>query len=300
MTASILVIDIGGTSVKFAGLANGMPLAATHQVATADLRRDDPIRALAALIPPVATRLGLAPQAIVASVPGFLDPDRDLVRTAGNIPEFNGRRLASELSALTGLPVTLERDAILTLLGEWWAGAGRGVDQLLGLFFGTGVGGAFLDHGRPFRGAGFALEIGNMPFKAEGRTLAGMRTDCLEAYVSGRVLAALAAEAGVPVETVFLEAPRRPELARALDRFLIDQAVAIGIAVSLFSPRATILGGGICEMAGFPFDRVAGLVAQHSTARETGEPLDLRPAALGWQAALHGAPLALAGPRAAG
>lgn len=300
MTASILVIDIGGTSVKFAGLRDGEPLAATHQVATADLRKADPIRALAALIPTVADRLGLQPQGIVASVPGFLDPDRDLVRTAGNIPEFNGRRLASELAALTGLPVTLERDAILTLAGEWRAGAGQGVDQLLGLFFGTGVGGAFLDRGRPFRGTGFALEIGNMPFKAEGRTLAGMRTDCLEAYVSGRVLAAIAAEAGIPVEVAFLEAPRRPALARAVDRFLVDQAVAIGIAVSLFSPRATILGGGIVDMAGFPFDRVAGLVADHSTQRETGEALDLRRAALGWQAALHGAALALAGPGQAG
>lgn len=292
---SILVIDVGGTSAKFAGIRDGRHLAETRQVPTSTLRAGgDPVDALARLVRTAGAELVAAPDAVVATIPGFLDPDRDLVRFAGNIPELNGRRVASELRAKLGIPVTLERDAIMALRGEHRAGAGRGVRNLLGLFFGTGVGGAFLRDGVPFRGAGFALEIGMMPFKGEGRELAGMRTDCLEAYVSGRVLSAIATRHRVPIADVFLHADAIPALEADLDAFVRDQALAIGTAFSLFSPDAVLLGGGLCRMAGFPAQRLTALVAEHSTASEIGVPLDIRWARLGWEAALHGAELAAA------
>lgn len=291
---AMLVIDIGGTSAKFGGLRDSRPLPETRQVPTADLRKGDPVENLSRLVGTIATELDLRPEAIVASIPGLLDPDRDLVRFAGNIPEFNGRRVASELQARTGLPVTLERDAILSLRGEWRAGAGKGVRNLLGLFFGTGVGAAFLTDGQPFRGSGFSLEIGQMPFKGEGRELAGMRTDCLEAYVSGRVLKRIADKHGVAIGDAFVRAQDIPALQAELDTFVKDQAIAVGMAFSLFSPDAIVLGGGICEMAGFPLARLQTLVAANSTAREMGVTLDLRPALLGWEAVLQGAELVAA------
>jgi predicted NBD/HSP70 family sugar kinase len=292
---SILVIDIGGTNAKFAAIRNGEHLPDTRQVPTPMLRADgDPVDNLARLIGSIGTDLVGKPEAVVATVPGFLDPDRDLVRFAGNIPELNGRRVASELQAKIGIPVALERDAIMALRGEHRAGAGVGVKNLLGLFFGTGVGAAFLQDGVPFRGGGFALEIGNMPFKGEGRELAGMRTDCLEAYVSGRVLRDIAARHCVPIEEVFLRVDAAGGLKADIDAFVRDQAMAIGMAFSLFSPDAVLLGGGICKMAGFPADRMAALVAEHSTASEMGGALDIRWAQLGWEAVLHGAELAAA------
>ena len=166
---SILVIDIGGTNAKFAAIRNGQHLPETRQVPTPTLRAGgDPVDNLARLIRTIGSELVGEPDAVVATIPGFLDPNRDLVRVAGNIPELNGRRVASELRAKIGVPVTLERDAIMALRGEHRAGAGGGVRNLLGLFFGTGVGGAFLQDGVPFRGGGFALEIGSMPFKDRG------------------------------------------------------------------------------------------------------------------------------------
>jgi predicted NBD/HSP70 family sugar kinase len=293
-SGGVLVIDIGGTSAKFGGIREGRPLPASRQVATSALRDGDPVANLARLIGTIGDELLGGAQAVVASIPGFLDPDRDLVRFAGNIPEFNGRRIATELRSRTGLPVLLERDAVIALRGEWKAGAGMGVENLLGLFFGTGVGGAFLTRGQPFRGSGFSLEIGNMPFKGEGRELAGMRTDCLEAYVSGRVLRAIADRHGVPIGEIFQHARAGGRLGEDIAAFVKDQAIAVGMAFSLFSPDAIVLGGGICAMAGFPLDRLRQLVVENSTVREVGAALDLRPAQLGWAAALHGAELVAA------
>lgn len=286
---SILVVDIGGTSVKFAAIDNGRHRPKTRLISTQSLRDGDPVRNLARLIDSVGAEFGLTPEFVFVTIPGLLEPDCDLVRFAGNVPELNGRRLATELTELIGLPVALERDAVTTLQGEWRAGAGRGVRNLLGLFFGTGVGGAFLQDGRPFRGGGLALEIGNMPFRNEGRKLAGMRTDCLEAYVSGRALAVIARAHGVAIDEVFVRGAGNADLEAAIDAFVTDQALAIGMAIVLFSPDAVVLGGGVVEMKGFPMDRLSALVAAHSAIGDAGHKPDLRPAVLGWQAVVHGA-----------
>ncbi|MEJ0002739.1 MAG: ROK family protein [Pararobbsia sp.] len=53
---------------------------------------------------------------------------------------------------LLGLPVVLERDSNLALLGESLAGAAKDADSVLGIFFGTGIGGSLIIDGVPFRG----------------------------------------------------------------------------------------------------------------------------------------------------
>jgi allose kinase len=182
----------------------------------------------------------------------------------------------------------------MLLRGEWAAGAGQGVDHLLGIFFGTGVGAAYLESGVPFRGAGYALEIGHLPFRGDGRSLEGLRTDCLEAYVSGRVLRDIAERHQVAIAEVFARAQESELLAREVLQFIHDLAMAVGIAVALFSPDAIVLGGGICEMAGFPRDDVAGLIEENAPFQSTGRKMDLRWASLGWEAALHGAQITAA------
>lgn len=291
---TLLVIDIGGTNVKFGYTLAGEPHGDHRLFQTDALRAGDPVEALAAMVRTVIDEAGLAPDLVVSTVPGFLDTDEDRVLYAGNILSLNGRRLATELSARIGRPVVLERDAVLALIGETTAGVGQGVRTALGLFFGTGVGAAFIEDGRPFRGAGWALEVGLMPFKGEGRQLPGMRKDALEGYVSGRALQHLAQQHGVPIESVFLARQDIAALDRALDVFVRDQAFVIGTAIALLSPEVTILGGGLCDMAGFPRARLEALVAANAPFAETGRAMDLRWARLGWKSALYGAPRAAA------
>ncbi len=156
------------------------------------LRNQDPVASLAEMISIMIEEAALAPDIVVSTVPGFLDIDEDRILFAANIPELNSRQLASELGAKIGIPVLLERDSVLALIGECLAGSAQSTDNVLGLFFGTGVGAAFLQDGRPFRGAGWALEIGHIPFKGEGHQCEGVRSDCLESYISGRALQMIA------------------------------------------------------------------------------------------------------------
>ena len=156
----ILVIDIGGTGIKFGYSIGGQPHAFCRVFSTQALRGGDPIDALASMAELVVAEAGLVPRFIVATMPGFIDTDGDHVLSAGNIPSLNGRALASELASSTGCPVFLERDAVLILMGEALAGVAQDREHVLGMIFGTGIGTAYLQDGKPFRGGGWAPRTG--------------------------------------------------------------------------------------------------------------------------------------------
>lgn len=290
----VLVIDIGGTNIKFGYSLSGQPLEFRKLFSTDALRADDPVQALARMVEAAVGESGVRPQAIVAAVPGFIDTDDDCILYAANIMGLNGRRLGTELSQLVGIPVLLVRDAVLALTGEVLAGAAQDEDHVLGIFFGTGIGAAFIDGGKPFRGAGWALEIGLMPFCGEGRVLEGMRTDCLEAYASGRALQGIAERYGVAIDGIFRAAESNRPLADELALFVRYQAFAVGVAVAMISPATILLGGGVLDMDGFPRENLRELIVNHSPVAETGRALDLRWCQHGWLAVLHGAPAVVA------
>ena len=285
----ILVIDIGGTHVKFGCTVDGRPLDYRKRIPSTALNHGDAVATLAAMIEGVIDECALRPSAIVAAIPGYIDTDFDRVLTASNVAGFEGRRVASDLAAHVGCPVYLERDSILALMGEVHCGAARGCDHVMGVYFGTGVGGAFIDNGKPFRGAGWALELGLMPFMLEGRRIEGLRDDCLETYASGRALHVIAQRHHVPIEQVFDAARRHDDLQRELDRFVLYQAVAIGMGIAMMSPKTVVLGGGVLDMAGYPREALRSLVERHAPVSETRRALDLRWSEHGWAAVLHGA-----------
>lgn len=94
-----------------------------------------------------------------------------------------------------GLPATLDNDANAATYGEWWLGAGRGVDTLVGITLGTGIGGGIVLDGHLYHGASdAAAEIGHMTIDSTGRKCKCGNYGCLEAYASGPAIAARAIE----------------------------------------------------------------------------------------------------------
>lgn len=284
-----LVVDIGGTSTKIGFVVNAVPHEYVRLFSTVELRCHEPVAALARMISAAIRESGLKPEAIVSTVPGFLDTKEDRVLYAANIPELNGCLLADALEQLTGLRVVLERDAVLALIGEYVAGVCQGANSVLGLFFGTGIGGAFLQSGLPFRGSGWALEIGHMPFHGNRRWVGSERNACLEAYVSGQALQAIAEHHRVPIGDVFTVAALKPDLSDDLREFVRNQAFAVASAVAILSPETVVIGGGICEMPNFPRAELESELEERFPFVHTGRPLDLRWASLGWRSVLYGA-----------
>ncbi len=286
----ILVIDLGGTHIKFGYVSGGEPQSFSHLVPTARLRNADPVSSLAHEAKDAIRMHGTMPDIVVCTVPGFLAKDGDQVLHLTNIPEMDGHRLKNELSALLGCPVVLERDSNLALLGESVAGVGGDDDPVLGLFFGTGIGASLIVDGKLFRGHGWALELGHAPFFCEAALEAGAQHPSIEDYASGRALQAIAARHNVPIAEIFTAATHHPVLAAELDRFVRYQALAVNAAVVVLSPKVVVLGGGVLAAEGYPKHRLAELITTHSPLEKVGLPIELRWARLGWISTLHGAP----------
>ncbi len=290
--ATILVADVGGTSMKLGAVVNGVPSSYSQRVSSGELRCADPLGALEHVFRAFADAHGLAFDAVVMTVPGFVDRDFDHVLYAANLPEFNGLPLASGLVQRLGVPVVLERDAVLLLQGEQENGVAQGCSSVLGIFFGTGVGAALIEDGKVFRGAGWALEIGHMPIHGDAEPLDGLKADSLEVYASGRRLNQLAATYGVPVDALF-EQEGSPALSADLDTFVRDQAFATASSLLMLCPETLVLGGGVLEMRGYPREALVAQIRERASLPPQ-RALDIRFASRGWRAVLDAAPALVA------
>jgi allose kinase len=286
---ALAVVEIGGTSVKFGFAQDGKPLPFTQIVPTSTIRCADPATALADHLMEVVAVAEIAPVRVIVTVPGFIAPDFDYVLSAANVPELNGVGLATALQSRIRVPVKLERDVVLQLLGESYAGAVRGESHVLAIYFGTGIGAAYLAEGTIFRGGGWALEIGHMPMHGTGRSLPGIERDRAEVYASGRTLSDLAERRAVEVGNLFTAARTDRQLAEELALIIRDQAFATATAIALLSPRIVLIGGGVVQMTDYPKDELSAIITAHLPLPQSISPLDLRWARLGWEAAVWGA-----------
>lgn len=199
--------------------------------------------------------------------PGFIDPDTGVVAGSPNIHFLKHYPLAKRVSKALGIPVTLGNDVQTGLYGEHQFGAAKGFDNVVGIFMGTGIGGALILNGKPYRGtSGSAGEVGHVQLDPMGPACGCGQTGCLEAY-AGRL--AISAEAAVAVARqqaphlakksgTDIRAIKSGALARAIragDRAIEDilraKAKRVGTVmanlVNILNPDMIVLGGGVVE-----------------------------------------------------
>jgi glucokinase len=239
-------IDIGATKV-LCGLVD----ARGRVVVRSDRRvhrNDGPKGVVAAVLDELAS-FGPALRSVVGAgvaVAGQVDARRGVVLYAPNLRWRNeplGPRLAHELH----VPVTLENDVRAATWGEWKHGGARGVDNLVCVYVGTGVGGGLVVDGHLLRGAvGAAGEIGHLTVVAGGRKCTCPNRGCLEAYVAGWAIAERAREAirAAPEEGEALV--QRAGSARRVDAATVTAAARDGdpLSVGLMQETGRILGAG--------------------------------------------------------
>jgi glucokinase len=206
--------------------------------------------------------------------PGDADEETGTVSAARNLPGWEGSfPLGPRLSEALGTPVRIGNDVQVATEAEAKLGAGRPYDSLIGVFWGTGVGGGLILDGRPWLGRGAAGEIGHMVVKRGGARCPCGRRGCMEAYAGRAAMEAKARrahEAGAKtVLFEIMEEHGRDRLTsgiweRALHKHdalaekLIDRAVrylAAGIAsaINLLDVEAVIIGGGLGVRFGEPY-----------------------------------------------
>jgi glucokinase len=250
-----------------------------------------------------------------AGSPGTVDPDSGAVASARNLPGWEGRfELAAELDRRLGTPVYVGNDVTVATAAEYRLGAGRGRRSLLGVFWGTGVGGGLILGGRPWHGRGGAGEIGHMVIQRDGRRCPCGRRGCMEAYAGRAAMEAHARERqrkGHKTKLFELMAQRgKTRLTSSVwwhaiqqgDKLaieLIDEAVealgaGIASAVNLLDPEAVVIGGGLGVRFGEPYvRRIAEAMGPHLF--KDGDPPQVLTAELGDLGGALGAALLVPG-----
>jgi glucokinase len=216
--------------------------------------------------------------------PGTVGVD-GTVTSARNLPGWEGSfPLGPELARALGCEVRVGNDVQVATVAEFRLGAGRPFKSVLGLFWGTGVGGGVILDGEVWRGRGGAGEIGHMVVRIGGARCTCGRRGCVEAYagraamerrVRDRVdkghktdLFKIAEEHGRPRLTSGVWS-RALEHGDALAGQMIERAVgalAAGAAsaVNLLDVEAVIIGGGLGIRLGAAYaERIASAMVPH-------------------------------------
>jgi glucokinase len=299
-------IDLGGTKIQ-AVVLNG------RGTVVADARRQTPTSGgppaitaeMAGALADAAADAGVEMSSLSSvgvGSPGVIDSAAGTVASARNLDDWiEPFPLASELSkAVGGAPVSIGNDVSVATEAEFRLGAGKPYKSLLGVFWGTGVGGGIVIGGKLWVGRGAAAEIGHIVVKKDGAQCPCGRSGCLEAY-AGR--GSMEAKARREVEhgrtTVLfklMERKGRTRLssgvwAKAVEEGdelaieLIDRAISylgagIGSAVNLIDPEAVVIGGGMGVRFGETYlDRIRDATMPHVFADE--RPPEIMVAALG-------------------
>ena len=184
--------------------------------------------------------------------PGVLDPRRELVEHAPNLPGWGRQGMVGAIRDELGTGVTFENDVNLAALGERSHGLGRDVDDFVFLWVGTGVGLGIVIGGELYRGAGGAAgEIGYLPIgEGDPHDRANRSRGQLEeaAAASGVVRHAreLGMKAPLTPRAIFGAARRGDDLAcEVVAAEARRLALAIAVVVPVINPALVILGGGI-------------------------------------------------------
>jgi glucokinase len=186
--------------------------------------------------------------AIGFGLPSQIDQPSGRALNSVNIPlaDFDFRNRMSERH---GLPVGIDNDANAAAIGEWHAGAARGVRHVVMLTLGTGIGGGLILDGRPYRGAtGRGAELGHVVVEYDGPPCRCGGRGHLEAVAAGpaadraaRKLYGAGSNAHVLVRRGQAgEADAVGALAE------IGRRLGAGIAsfMNVFEPELVIVGGG--------------------------------------------------------
>ena len=294
-------IDFGGTTVKIGVLYRSNIIDSAPPIGTQDFDGPDAlIEAMVRVINELRERHpGIA--AIGVGMPGFVNFEKGIVHNLTNVRGWVEIPLKKRLSDATRLPTVVENDANCMAYAEWKRGAGRGLNHLVAITMGTGVGGGIIVNGQMVRGSQYgAGEIGQTSIDFEGRKGAYGNLGALEDYVGNNEIAADARnryeEAGIHKNITDCSPAALAAAASSGDAIAIqvwdDIAKKLATTIMnccwLLNPDAIIIGGGVAKAGDLLFTPLQ----KHLFSQLSGpfkDHLTLLPARFGSEAGMVGA-----------
>jgi glucokinase len=240
--------------------------------------------------------------------PGAVDLDKGIIFEAANLG-WKNVKLAEILQKEFNCPVVISNDVDAGAYGEFRFGAAKDAKGVLGVFPGTGIGGAFIYQGQILRGkTSSCMEIGHMQVTPNGKLCGCGRFGCLETESSRLSISAQVAAAAYRGEAPYVLSAAGTDLAnirsgilsdaikngdKAVEKIIRQAATHLGLAVAnvvlLLNPDVVLLGGGLVEALPGMFVEIVGKVANENLMPTYEDTFKVVAAKLGDDATAMGA-----------
>lgn len=243
-------------------------------------------------------------------VAGQIDPHTGVVYFAPNLPDWHNVPLRANLENALRLKIKIVNDVRAITIGEWLFGAGKGVQDLVCVFVGTGIGGGVVSGGTLLTGCSNTFgEVGHMTIDLYGPVCTCGNRGCWESIAGGWGIAKYARECVIADR---LQGARVLELANNeidkitaktvveayweddhLAKIIIEHVKTALIAgcvslVNLYNPERLILGGGFLD--GMPdLIPLIDIGIRQFALKAATKSLEIVPAKLGKQVGVIGA-----------
>lgn len=279
----VLAVDFGGSHISCGMVRDSETLALEHlPVDSSGLLRVI-LPAVSASLRSTAGKVGFPIsrcEGVAVSFCGLVNPKIGAVlSTNGKYEDAREIDLKSWGDAEFALPLRIENDARMALLGERYAGAARVFDDVVMITLGTGVGGAAMINGRLVRGRHFQAGClgGHFLARIGGRTCTCGNIGCVEAEASGWVLPELchqhAAYSSSPLahakEIGFRELLQHDASGDRCAREVLEACIEIWAAgivslVHAYDPEMVVVGGGVMNSSDRILPAIADYVGKHA------------------------------------
>lgn len=240
---------------------------------------------------------------------GRIDREKGIVLESPNIPHLTRYPLARRIAGRTATNVYVGNDVQMGLYGEHHLGAAAGLRHVIGVFFGTGIGGAAVIDGKLHLGArGAAGEVGNCLVSPMGPLAGSERQGVLDELISRVALAgdaaSLAAKKGAPRlfklagadasrihgGTIAASIAGGDEKVEELVRSRARMAgIALSGVVDFLNPEMVVLGGGLVDAMPALFLKEVGEGIRARTVPDVRESVRIAAAKLAGRAVAAGA-----------
>jgi glucokinase len=261
-------VDIGGTKIAVGAVTASGRIVERLECPTAAREGFAPaMRRIKQMLGEISRRTGACFAGIGVAAPGPLDPLAGVIGNVGTLPGWQGGNIAAELEQEFGVRVAVENDADSAALAEAAWGTGAGCPRFLYVTISTGIGAGILIDGQLYRGVGGAHpEIGHMVIDASGPLCHCGSPGCWEALASGPAMSAwMHRQAPERNEE---SAERICELAAGGDELALSAVdresyyIGLGLAnlITIFTPDAIALGGGVMKNAGLFLGRAREVI----------------------------------------
>ncbi|HET9520259.1 MAG TPA: ROK family protein [Candidatus Limnocylindrales bacterium] len=307
----LIGFDIGGTRLK-SGVArvDGTVERATLEDTSRGGFEDVVLPLLLAHARDHIAATGPGCSGIGIGLPGLVETAFGSRYLPGKVLGIEGFPLRETLEAEFGVPVRCINDGAAATLAEWRFGAARGVDDVVGLTLGTGVGSGVVVGGRPFETSnlGNGVSVGHFTIDTGGRLCLCGNRGCAETLVSanavaGRLRDALSRKVPSVLSGRFRDDPHSigfPALVegvRAGDRicleilaeFVRDLGATVVTAIHAYNPSVVVLAGGPLSAADLFLADVQAYVDEYAFIFPKGRIVELRVAELEDHAGVLGA-----------